>query len=346
MTGPRTRALVLTAGFGKRLRPLTHFVPKALLPVCGETVAGHTLRQLARLGCEAATLNLHHLADSIPAFFGRTCYGMPLSYSHEEEIRGTLGALYPVRDQLREADLVLLVNGDTLCRWPWRSLIRRHLRRGADATLLLHRRHPEAALGGGVGVDSRGAVVQLRDGEPRGEVARRHVFAGAHVLSPRLLEGLEDGESDIIADLYMPLLAASGRIESVVTARAWHDLGTPARYLAAVLGEARGQGLLRRLRRRRSWVSPLARVHESAAVDHSVVELGAEVEEGARLESSVLLPGSRVAAGSVIRNSVIGPGVRLPASANIEHRMINRTKIGHQPTPQESVMGELIYTPL
>ncbi len=341
---PRLRAFVLTAGFGSRLRPLTYFLPKALLPICGEAVAEHTLGQLARFGCESAALNLHHLGDAIREHFGSNCHGLPITYSHEEEIQGTLGALYPMRNLLAEADLVLLVNGDTLCSWPWKAMIRQHLRSGADATMLLHRRSPREVLGGPVGVDARGAVVQLRDAEPTAEVAKRHIFMGAHVLAPHLLERVEEKPADIVSDLYIPLLREKGRIHSVVTARRWHDLGTPERYLAASLDWARS----RRLPgfRPSGMISPLAEIDETATVHRAVVEAGAVVRSQVRIAHSVLLPDTVVPSGCTIRSSIIGPGVELPAAARIEHRMVTRIRSGYQPGDRDSVMGDLVYTPL
>ncbi len=344
MKSPRLRAFVLTAGFGSRLRPLTFFLPKALLPICGEAVAGHTLRQLARFGCESAVLNLHHLGDAISEHFGTAYHGLQITYSPEEEIQGTLGALYPVRDQLMEADLVLLANGDTLCSWPWKAMIRQHLKSGADATILLHRRPPREAQGGPVGVDARGAVVQLRDAEPLAEVAKRHLFMGAHVLAPHLLEGIEEKPADIIGDLYIPLLREKGRIHGVATARKWHDLGTPERYLAASLDWARS----RRLPgfRPNSVCSPLAEIDEAVKIHRAVVEAEVVVRGEARIERSVLLPGAIVPSGCTIRSSIIGPGVELPAAARIEHRMVTRVRSGYQPGVGDSVMGDLVYTPL
>ena len=344
MKSPRLRALVLTAGFGSRLRPLTFFLPKALLPVCGEAVAGHTLRQLARLGCEAAVLNLHYLGDAVAEYFGSSHHGLPLSYSREPEIQGTLGALYPVRDFLAAADLVLLVNGDTLCSWPWKALIRQHLRSGADATMLLHRRTPREALGGPVGVDARGAVARLRDAEPVAEVASRHAFMGAHVLAPRLLDRIEERPADIVGDLYIPLLRDKGKLQSMVTARKWHDLGTPERYLAASLDWARR----RRLPgfRRRGLISSRAEVDGTASVQRAVVEADAVVEGQVRIEESVLLGGAVVPGGCAIHGSIIGPGVELPAAARIEHRMVTRVRSGYQPAAGDSMMGDLVYTPL
>ena len=346
MTRPRLRAFVLAAGYGTRLRPLTLFLPKALLPVGGEAVVEHTLRQLRDLGCETVVLNLHHLADAIPLHLGASYRDLPLVYSREEEIQGTLGALHPPRAVLRAADATILVNGDTLCRWPFRRMLRRHDKSGADATLLVHRRAPDPGLGGGVGLDARGRVVALRD-KIVGEVKSRHVFAGAHVISKRLLDRVVAGPGDIVGDLYMPLLEEGIHVEGVITAGRWHDLGTPRRYLEANL-----DWLCRRrwryfgLSRCRSWISPLASVHPSAAVVTSVVERGVEIGEDARVENSVLLAESCVAAGSRIERSILGPGVVLPTAARIEGRMINRGRTGYSIGAQETMMGELIYTPL
>ncbi len=344
MNSPRLRALVLTAGFGTRLRPLTFFLPKVLLPVGGEAVAGHTLRRLARFGCESAVLNLHHLGDAVKEHFGSEYCGLPIVYSHEEEIQGTLGALYPVRDRLMEADLVLMANGDSLCAWPWKRMIRQHIKSGADATMLLNRRPPREAQGGPVGVDARGAVVQLRDSEPIGEVAKRHLFMGAHVLAPRLLEKIEEKPADIVGDLYIPLLKEKGRIHGVVTARRWHDLGTPERYLAACLDGSRG----RRLPgfRTSGAISPVAQVDETASVHRTMVAQQAVIGGEARIEHSVLLAGAVVPGGCTIRRSIIGPGVELPDAARIEHRMVTRVRSGYQPGARDSVMGDLVYTPL
>ena len=80
----RIRGLVLAAGLGTRLRPLTCFLPKPLLPVGGEPVIGSLLRQLAAAGCEAAAINVHHLPDAIPQTMGASWHDLPLAYSHEK----------------------------------------------------------------------------------------------------------------------------------------------------------------------------------------------------------------------------------------------------------------------
>lgn len=335
---------MLAAGLGTRLRPLTDATPKPLLPVAGVPILGHTLAQLAAAGCEAAAVNLHYHGGQIRQRLGETFAGMPLTYSDEPELLGTLGAFHPLREFFAPADLVILINGDSLCRWPLKKMIRRHTATGARATLLLTTRPDPAAFGGGVGVDREGRILSFRSGDPEaGEVARRFVFAGAHVFSPELLERVRAGFSDIVRDLYIPLLAEGARLESVVTTGRWHDLGTPQRFLDGVLDWAKA-GWPERLWRR-SWVSPEAGIGAGARVMSSAVEAGARIGPRARVERSVLLPGSRVGEGSFVRESILGFGASVPPGTRVERRIIMPQRHGFEPGLDDSVVGGTIFTP-
>jgi mannose-1-phosphate guanylyltransferase len=350
MQGRRLRALVLAAGLGTRLRPLTESTPKPLLPVAGVPILGHTLAQLAALGCEATAINLHYQGDKIRARLGDAFAGMPLTYSDEPEVLGTLGALHPLRDFFAPADLVLLVNGDSLCRWPLRKLVRRHLTAqaaGARATLLLTSRPDPAAFGGGVGIDRDGWILSFRNGGPgrQGEVARRHVFAGAHVISPELLDRVGPGRADIVRDLYEPLLTEAERppLASLVTPGLWHDMGTPQRFLEGTLEWARASWPERLWRR--SWISPEAGLAAGVKVKQSSIEAGARVGEKARVERSILLSGARVGAGCVIRESIVGSGASVPPGTWVERRLITAQREGFAPGLDDSVVGGAVFTP-
>jgi mannose-1-phosphate guanylyltransferase len=345
MQGNRLRALVLAAGLGTRLRPLTDVAPKPLLPVTGLPILGHTLQQLAAVGCEAAAVNLHHRGDQIRQRFGDSFAGMPLVYSEEPELLGTLGALHPLKEFLAEADMVLLINGDSLCRWPLKRLIRRYQATGAQASLLLTAQAPPADFGGGVGIDRTGRILSFRPNDPeKGEVVRRYVFAGAHVISPRLLERVGPGRSDIVRDLYIPLLAEpEGKLTSAVTTRPWHDLGTPLRFLEGVIDWSQA-GWPERLWRH-AWISPEAVVEPGAKVRRSAVEAGSKVGEGALVERSVLLPGSRVGKGSVVRESILGFGAAVPPGTWVERRIIMPQRAGFTPGLDDSVVGGAVFTP-
>lgn len=344
---------MLAAGLGTRLRPLTDLVPKPLLPVTGMPILGYTLAQLAALGCEDVAINLHYLGDQIRQRFGDSFAGMRLTWSEEPVLLGTLGAFRPLREFFAAADQVLLINGDSLCEWPLRKLLRRHLASGAKATLLLASRPEPAAFGGGVGIDRKGRILSFRPGDPeRGEVAHRHVFAGAHVLTPELLERIPAPESssnmsfnpDIVRDLYIPLLEEPGALlDSVVTARRWHDMGTPQRFLDGVVDWARA-GWPERLWRR-SWISPEAGIADGASVKSSAVEAAARVGEGALVERSVLLPGARVGKGCVVRDSIVGFGAAVPPGTWVERRMIMPQREGFAPGLDDSVVGGAVFTP-
>ncbi len=314
---PSFRGVVLAAGLGLRLRPLTLETPKPLLPVAGRPVVAWTLDRLVRAGCEAAALNLHHLGDRIRATFGNSYRGMPIEYFDEPEILGTLGALPPMRDFLSRADLAIVVNGDSLCRWPVDTLLARHLESGARATLLLAGRPDPEELGGGLGVDRAGRVVQMRTAPPVGTIARRIAFAGMHAFSPDLLADVPPGPADIVESLYLPMLARGERIASLVTRARWHDLGTPARYLDGALEWVSGRPLQR-------WISPEATVSPEVSIEGSIVEAGCAVEAGARIERSLCLPGAIVRGGSVVRGSIVGPGAEVAAGRKLAGQLLVR----------------------
>ncbi|MYJ25443.1 MAG: NTP transferase domain-containing protein, partial [Holophagales bacterium] len=130
------RALVLCAGRGERLRPLTGAVPKPMLPVAGRAVAMRTIDLLHRAGCEIA-VNLYHLGDAVRLGLESEAgaRGIELRFEVEPDLLGTLGAVVNLRDFLADADDIVLVNGDSLCRWPIREALDRHRRSGADVTL-------------------------------------------------------------------------------------------------------------------------------------------------------------------------------------------------------------------
>ena len=337
MKKPRLRALVLAAGHGSRLRPLTAFVPKPLLPVRGTAAVARTIDQLAALGCEAIAVNLFHRGEQISQALGDARGGVPLTYSVEEELRGTLGALAPLRDFLGRAEMVLIVNGDSLCKWPLRSLLRRHRRSHADATMLVSRRIDPRLFGGGVEVVDHRTVVSLRPRDKPDGGSVRRVFMGAHVLSPRLLDRVPSaGVSGFVEDLYEPLLAEGGTIAAQETSRRWHDLGTPERYRRAVLDWGR----------RRRWVAPEATIASSASVRGSVIESPAAIHEGSRVSASLVLAGSRIGPGCRVVESIIGPEVDVPANTAVQRRMVTVVRADAPGSKESSVLGGLVYEPI
>jgi mannose-1-phosphate guanylyltransferase len=328
------RALVLAAGRGERLRPLSEQIPKPLLPVLGVPIVERTLGTLAACGVGAAAVNLFHLGERIRERLGAEVGGMPLTYRPETELLGTLGPLAGLHGFFGDCDPVLLVNGDSLCRWPVGALVRAHRVGRSAATLLLAASPEVEAFNGGVRVDGSGRVLSFR-GVAASLPGRRGVFAGLHAISPGLLRGIEAVPSDIVRDLYEPALAGGVPIRAVFTSRRWHDLGTPRRYLEGVLDEARSLGS------RGSggsggagdgWRHPGADVGE-ARVRGSVLEEGARVEAGAVVEGSLLMAEAIVRAGARVSGSIVGPGVDVPAGSVVTGLLLTRGESGTGSTP-------------
>ncbi|MEO8197606.1 MAG: NDP-sugar synthase [Thermoanaerobaculia bacterium] len=323
----RLRALVLAAGRGERLRPLTAELPKPLLPVAGRPLLAWTLERLRAAGCEAVAINLHHLGHQIRDAFGDRFRGMPLVYSEEPELLGTSGALPPLRPFLEQADQVLVVNGDSLCRWPIEKLVAMHLRRRPAATLLVHRKADPRAFGGGVALEDD-AITAFRPGSLADASARRHlVFAGAQVLAPELLARIPEGPGDLVSVLYEPLLAEGAALAALATERLWHDLGTPQRYLDGVLDWTfRGSN-------RAARVVKGAEVDPSARLRRTIVEAGAHVDAEADLRCCVVMPGAKIGKGVVLKRSVVGPGATVAAGTETDTTLFSFDPASGETTP-------------
>ncbi len=335
---------MLAAGLGTRLRPLTEFEPKPVLPVGGRPLIAHTLARLEAAGCEATALNLHHLGERVREQLGDSFGSMPLTYSPETELLGTLGALAPLRDFWAETEVLVIVNGDSLCKWPIRQLVKRHRRKAADVTLMLSRRAKVEEYGGGVGVAKGGAVVSIRGEQAWGDVERRRVYAGAQAISPALLEGMPTKPLDFVPDLWEPMLEEGRSIDSYESRARWFESGTPELYLRSVRGWVGRSWLPSWMRG--SWIAPEASVHDNARITRSVIENDAVVEHGALVERSLVLPGACVRRGCSVRHSIVGFGVELAPETSVERRLVTPERAEVPPRPVDSLVGGLVYSPL
>jgi NDP-sugar pyrophosphorylase family protein len=308
------KAMVLAAGLGLRMRPLTRRRAKPVLPVLNRPLLHWTLELLARHGVTECLVNLHHRPETVVAAVGDgRRLGLRVRYSHEPRILGTGGGPRKVRDLLGDEPF-LLVNGDVLFDFDLARLLARHRAAGAQATLAL-KSNPDPGTYSAV-VTGPGGWVRSVAGLPRPARGMVSLFTGIHVLDPALLDRLPPGRSESVPDLYAPLLAEGGRVLGVRVRGAWYDLGRPSLYLASQL---RMLALLRG--RRGSLIHPRARVSVRARVASSVVGARSVVEPGASLSGSVLWEGTRVGPGAVVRGSILTEGVRVAAGERVLQRV-------------------------
>jgi mannose-1-phosphate guanylyltransferase len=313
-------AMVLCAGLGTRLRPLTARVPKPAVPVGGVPLVRWTMALLAGAGVRRVAVNVHHLPDAMEAAAASAAgaLGLPLAVSREPVIAGTGGALREARAALAGADAIVLFNGDILFDVDLPAALAAHRATGALATMVLLPM-PAGASYAAVEVDASGAVRRIAGKfGPGGAGLTAWHFSGVHVLSPELLARVpaEPFEADVNRHVYPPLMA-SGAIRGFVASGAWDDLGTPARYLAA--NRALLSGAFPRARF--AGADPLAGAAALAPGVH--VAPGAVVHPGARLHGPVLLaPGAEVDAGADVGPEAVVGAARIRRSARVERAVV------------------------
>ena len=224
------KAMILAAGLGTRLRPMTNSIPKPLLPVAGTPLIVWNLLLLKRYGFHDVVVNLHHLGPLIQQALGDgSRYGMRIIYSQEPVILGTGGGIKQAEPHF-SGEPVLVLNGDTLFELDLDALCAFHRSREAVATLVL-RKDPQAERWGLVEVGPDQHILRITGrGVTTPQPAKPRMFAGVHILHPRLLRGVPKG---IVSTIIDPYVAAIQRGEAVLGydfEGYWSDVGTPERY--------------------------------------------------------------------------------------------------------------------
>lgn len=218
----RVKAVVLAAGLGTRLAPLTQSVPKILVPLGGRPLLERQLLYLAANGITHVAVNLHHHADLVLEFLERSDLPVQVRVSHEPELLGTAGALQPLRDFLTEPFVVLY--GDVLTDANLAELAAAHARTNGTATLAYYR--SRAAEGKGVlELDDEGRVSSFVEKPPSSNEVRC-VNAGLYALSPEVLRFTRPG-ADFGHDVWPAMLVAGEAIYAHEVDGYLRDVGSP-----------------------------------------------------------------------------------------------------------------------
>jgi NDP-sugar pyrophosphorylase family protein len=222
--------MILAAGLGTRLRPLTDRSPKPLLPVAGRPIIEYTLGWVAAAGVRQVMINLHHHGELIRQALGDgERFGVAIRYSEEPVILGTGGGLKRA-ERFFEDEPFLVVNADILTAFDPRVVISAHHAARPLATLVV-RRDPDVARYGPLGIDEHGRVRRfLGRGRPSASRLEDVMFTGIHVIEPRVLADIPPDTFAPITDAYIAIVERGEPIHAVVTDAPWIDIGTPDRY--------------------------------------------------------------------------------------------------------------------
>lgn len=302
------RVLVLAAGLGTRLHPLTLARAKAAAAVDGEPLARRTVAWLVGQGFTDLVVNLHHKPETITAALGDGGdLGARIRYSWEDPVLGSAGgprhALPLLLDSTAERT-ALIVNGDTLTNVHLAAMIDVHRRSGAQITMALIP-NPRPDKYGGVLLDADGAATGFTR---RGSTQTSFHFIGPQVIEADAFMSLEDGvPAESVLGLYPKLMQARrGAVMGFVSDASFHDIGTPADLLQTSLDLAAQAGRPDRPRWGRDCV----------------------VDPSARVTRSVLWDRVRIGAGATIHECVLADDVDVPAGASYSRCAIAKGEAG------------------
>ncbi len=318
------QALILAGGKGTRLRPLTVYTPKPIVPVLNRPLLLYQLEILAKAGITDITLSLSYQPGKIEDALGDgSDVGVNLRFLTEPSPMGTAGGYKFAAGAIRETTVVF--NGDILTDVDVATVIESHRRNKAEATIVLVPVEDPSKFG--LVETGKGGEVQrfLEKPSPEmlAELKLNTINAGIYVLEPSVLDLIPAEENCSFEYDVFPSLIKQGRpfYSHILSDEYWRDLGTPASYLAVHRDFLSG-----RIKPVTQFEKPVSDVATTAEIDAaSVIGEGCVIKPNAKVTNSVLGPGVHVDEKAVIANSVIWAQTRIGAAAEIDGAIIGRS---------------------
>jgi NDP-sugar pyrophosphorylase family protein len=311
------RAIILSAGYGTRLWPLTEDRTKPAIPILGKPLVGYVAEYIAAYGFNDIVVNLHHRPESVRAALGDgSNFGVKLRYVEEPVILGTSGALDNTREFFQD-ETFLSINGKIITDIDLHAALETHRKMKAIATLVLlenTRRERFSAVEVEQGrITGFGGMPDPNTGGPT-----PLMFTGIQLLEPRILDYIPRGVfSHSVTDVYLPAIAKGEIIAAHIASGTWRELSTLKRYLDISVEMLKEQG------------QPYI-----AGVD-------CRLAQSANITEAVLWDNVTVSAGAQIRRSVLADDVQVPRDARIENCVVvPRTLVEGKTPPEKALKGE------
>lgn len=316
------KAMILAAGFGTRLFPLTIDRTKPAIPFLGKPLVGYVAEYVARFGFGDVVVNLHHQPESVRRALGDgSDFGVRIHYTEENpKILGTAGALDNAR-HLLEDDTFVIVNGKIITDIDIGAAIETHRSSGAVATMVLKpniRREKftevyakDGFLTGFGDFAQSLSVDEIKD--TTRDLTAPLMFTGIHILEPRVFDYIPRGVySDIVPTFYNPALRKGEKIAVHVTDANWFELSTIPRYLDVSLEMMNGQSVLAG---EHCIVSGRAIVKDSIMWDNVSIGDDAHVYRCIVADDVTILPGEHFENAAIVRADMVRNCEEVPEKA-------------------------------
>ncbi len=318
------RAMILAAGYGTRLWPLTEDRTKPAIPFMGRPLVGYVAEYLGQYGFRDVVVNLHHRPDSVRAALGDgSRFHVHLEYIEEPVILGTSGALDNAR-HLLEGETFVVINGKIITDINLGEALETHRRSNALATLILlpnpkRERFSRVETLDGLITGFGGMPAPTASDKVSDKEAAPLMFTGIQILESRIFDYIPRGVfSNSTTDVYPQAIKAGERVIAHVAEGKWYELSTIQRYLEISLALLAEEG-------KETDMGERCRIADDADVRETLLWNDVTIEGGAR-----------------VRRAILGDGVRIPGEEIIEDAAVVRADlVRDKEPPPKALRGEV-----
>jgi NDP-sugar pyrophosphorylase family protein len=316
------KAMILAAGFGTRLFPLTIDRTKPAIPFLGKPLVGYVAEYVAKFGFDEVVVNLHHQPESVQEALGDgSQFGVKIEYTIEEpDILGTAGALDNARELLQN-DTFLIVNGKIITDIDIAEAVKAHKESGAIATMILKEnadfeKFTEVIVQNG---EVKGFGSGFPIPNPKSQLQIPLMFTGIHILEPKVFDYIPRGVySDIVPTFYNPAILNNEKIHAHVTSGNWFELSTIPRYLDISLAMMKEGNVCK---------GQNCNIDETASVIDSVLWDNVTIEKDATVRRAIIGDNVTIKSHEVFEDVAIVPA-RIMENVEIPEKALEGKYIG------------------
>jgi mannose-1-phosphate guanylyltransferase len=325
------KAMVLAAGVGSRLEPLTAQLPKPLVPVANVPVMEHILNLLRQHQFDQVCANLHYLPEKLTDYFGTgEKFGVKLHFKFEEKLSGDAGGVRACRQFLQDGTFIVIM-GDLLTDADLTQIVRQHKEKKALASIAI-KAMDDVSRFGVVVTDKNGFITGFQEKPKAEEALSNFISTGIYVFEPEVFDHIPaSGDFGFGRQLFPQLVAKNLPVQGIKIEGYWSDVGTIKQYRESnfdALSDALHVKVPGRLEKRNGhnvWIGEGARLSDDAVVEgplqigrHTIIGAGTKfsgtvilgddvvVKPGAQLTDTIVWKGSTISTGAHLTDSVIG----------------------------------------
>ncbi len=319
--------MILAAGYGMRMRPITERYPKVLIPLLNVPLIEYHLYLLSRSGIREIVMNVHHLSEKFKEIIAvGDRYGIKINFSFENELLGTGGGLKKASSYIK-TPMLFLLNGDTIMDVDYDHIASYHMSKGGIATLLIRKREKGYS---GVVIDDELRIKQM----PASSPDANYMYAGLQVLSSRIFDFIGDGKpSCIVRDTLVPIILSGEEVYGYLHKNLWFEMGNIHEYHRASMEMLRNE-LFLHLRKgveveKGVWIEENTTYKKGVRIIPPVV-IGENVSIGKNVTAGpfvVIGNNCHIGRDTHISRSIMLPSSNLPDRTSVEDAVVYMEKV-------------------